>query len=75
MADAEGVKPDAHRIVNSLPESATWDDLAFAIYVRQAVATGLTDDEAGRTLSHDEAMARIGARLRRASRWEAAPLR
>jgi len=61
------IRPDARRLVDSLPDSATWDDLAYEIYVRQAIETGLADAEAGRTLPHDEAMARIRSRIRRVS--------
>ena len=67
MADSPNIKPDARRIVESLPDSATWDDLAYEVYVRQAIENGLADSEAGRTLSHDQAMAQVRSRTRRAS--------
>ena len=37
------VKKEAHRLIESLPESATWDDLTYTIYVRQAIEAGLED--------------------------------
>jgi predicted transcriptional regulator len=67
MADQPNIKPDARLLVESLPESATWDDLAYEVYVRQAIEIGLADADAGRTVGHDEAMARIRSRIRRAS--------
>ena len=67
MADQPNIKPDAKLLVESLPESATWDDLAYEIYVRQAMEIGLADAAAGRTISHDDAMARVRGRIRRAS--------
>ena len=67
MPDHPDIRPDARRLIDSLPDSATWDDLAYEIYVRQAIETGLADAEAGRTLPHDEAMARIRRRIRRVS--------
>ena len=67
MADQPNIKTDARLLVESLPESATWDDLAYEVYVRQAIEIGLADADAGRTVAHDEAMARIRARIRRAS--------
>ncbi len=67
MADHPSIKPDAQQLVDGLPESATWDDLAYEVYVRQAVAAGLADADVGRTVAHDEAMARIRSRIRRAS--------
>ena len=34
------IKQEAHRLVEKLPENATWDDLMYEIYVRQAVEAG-----------------------------------
>lgn len=67
MADHSSIKADARQLVDGLPESATWDDLAYEVYVRQAIDRGLADSDAGRTLSHDEALARIRSRIRRVS--------
>ena len=67
MSESPSIKPDARRLVESLPESATWDDLAYEVYVRQAVELGLADGEAGRVVSHEDALARVRARIRRAS--------
>jgi hypothetical protein len=44
-----GIKEEARRLINRLPEESTWDDLMYEIYVRQAVEAGLSDSEAGRT--------------------------
>lgn len=43
-----GVKEKARRLVEALPEDATWDDVMYEIYVRQAVEAGLADAAAGR---------------------------
>jgi predicted transcriptional regulator len=67
MTDSPNIKPEARRLVESLPDSATWDDLAYEIYVRQSIGAGLADADAGRVVSHDEALARVRARIRRAS--------
>ena len=67
MADHPSIKADARQLVDGLPESATWDDLAYEVYVRQAIDRGLADSDAGRTLSHDEALTRIRSRIRRVS--------
>ena len=42
-------KEEAHRLVDNLPDSATWDDLIHEIYVRQVIERGLADSDAGRT--------------------------
>ncbi len=67
MVDHPSIKPEARQLVDSLPESATWDDLAYEIYVRQAVDAGVADADAGRLLAHDDAMTRIRSRIRHAS--------
>lgn len=67
MADDRDIRPEAHRLVEGLPQGAGWDDLMYAIYVRQALEAGLADADAGRTVDHESAMSRIRARIRRAS--------
>ncbi len=54
------VKDEAHRLVENLPEDATWEDLMYLIYVRQAIVAGLDDSAAGRTLDVKEVRARLG---------------
>lgn len=34
MSDSPNIKPEARRLVDNLPDSATWDDLAYEVYVR-----------------------------------------
>ena len=67
MTKPRNIKPEAERLVAGLPESATWDDLAYEIYVRQAIEAGVTEADSGRTVSHEDALARVRARIRRAS--------
>lgn len=67
MANSRNIKPDALKLVEGLPDSASWDDLAYEVYVRQAIEAGLRDVEAGRVVDHTEALARVRARIRRAS--------
>ncbi|HEX5444447.1 MAG TPA: hypothetical protein VFW87_11480 [Pirellulales bacterium] len=54
------VKNEARRLVESLPDNATWEDLHYQLYFRQAVEAGLSDSRAGRTVPHDEARRRLG---------------
>ncbi len=67
MAEHTSIKPDARQLVDRLPDSATWDDLAYEVCVRQAIERGVTEADAGRTMPHEEAIARIRSRIRRAS--------
>ena len=54
------IKQEAHRLVEGLPENATWDDLMYHIYVRQAIEAGLEDSDVGRTVDVKEVRARFG---------------
>jgi hypothetical protein len=42
------IKEEARRLVDSLPDDSTWEDLMYQIYVREAVEKGLDDAQAGR---------------------------
>ena len=44
----------------SLPDDATWEDLQYEIYFRQAVDAGLKYSKEGRTVSREEARRRFG---------------
>jgi hypothetical protein len=48
MPGTSNVKSEAHRIVDQLPDSASWEDLIYQIYVRQSIEAGLRDADAGR---------------------------
>jgi hypothetical protein len=48
----KSVKSEAIKLVRGLPESTTWDDLMYRIYVRQKIDAGLSDVRAGRVHSH-----------------------
>ena len=54
------VKKEAKRLVDELPDDATWDDLMYRIYVRQSIEAGILDADAGRVVSVDEVRARFG---------------
>jgi predicted transcriptional regulator len=54
------VRDQARRVVEQLPDDATWDDVLYEIYVRQSVEAGLDDIRAGRTVSPDELRRRLG---------------
>ena len=56
----ESVKEQAYRLLESLPESATWEDLMHSIYVRQAIEAGLQDSDEGRTVDVKEVRKRFG---------------
>jgi hypothetical protein len=60
MSITSSIKSDARRLVDQLPDDATWEDLMYQIYVRQAVDAGLKDVEEGRIISVAEVRKRLG---------------
>jgi predicted transcriptional regulator len=67
MAEHPNIKPEARQLIDRLPDSATWDDLAYEVYVRQAIEQGAAQADRGQTMSHEDALARVRSRIRRAS--------
>jgi hypothetical protein len=60
MPSALSIKNEARRLVDQLPEDATWEDLMYEIYVRQTIEAGLRDCEEGRTIPVAEVRRRLG---------------
>ncbi len=55
----QNIKAEAHILVDQLSDEATWEDLMYRIYVRQAVESGLRDVENGRTLDVKEVRSKL----------------
>jgi hypothetical protein len=55
MSTSSTIKTEAHRLVDQLPDDASWEDLIYQIYVRQSIEAGLRDAEAG----HVETVAEV----------------
>jgi predicted transcriptional regulator len=58
--EAVNVKDEARRLIDRLPDQATWDDLMYEIYVRQAIEAGMRDSDAGRVTDHESVRKRFG---------------
>jgi len=56
----DNVKEKAHQLLNNLPDSATWEDLMYRIYVREAIEAGLKDSDQGKTVGVAEVRKRFG---------------
>jgi len=67
MNESGSAKAHAREIIDRLPDSASWDDVMYELYVREAIDAGLADVAAGRTIPHDQVRARISELVRRAS--------
>jgi predicted transcriptional regulator len=55
-------KEEVRRILESLPDDATLEDIEYRFYVRQAIVAGVRDIDQGQIVSQDEVE-------RRMSRW------
>lgn len=53
-------KEEAKRLVDMMPDNATWDDLIHEIYVRETIERGLEDSRAGRTKDVREVRRKYG---------------
>ncbi len=58
----ESIKEDALRLVERLPADATWEDLQYEIYVRQAIDAGLKDSREGRTVPSEDVHRQFGSK-------------
>jgi predicted transcriptional regulator len=52
-------KEAAQRLISSLPEQTTWDDIMYELYMKQKIEAGLKAAQEGRTVSHEEAKRRL----------------
>jgi hypothetical protein len=53
-------KDAAKALIDNLPDSATWEDLMYEIYVREVVEAGLEDSKAGRVTEVGELRKEFG---------------
>jgi len=42
------IKENAKMLINSLPDSSTWDDIMYEIYVKQKIDKGLKEIKSGK---------------------------
>ena len=67
MSEPGNAKAHARDIIERLPETASWDDVMYELYVRESIDAGLADVAAGRTIPHDQVRTRLSELVRRAS--------
>ena len=54
-------KDAARRLIDSLPDEATWDDIMYELYVKQKIEVGLEAVQEGRTIPHQEVKKRLSS--------------
>ena len=52
-------KKEAKKLIDSLPDQATWDDIMYEFYVKKKLAVALKAADEGRIVSHKEARKRL----------------
>ncbi|GBE04338.1 hypothetical protein BMS3Abin09_01272 [bacterium BMS3Abin09] len=52
-------KEEAKKLIDKLPDQATWDDIIYEFYVKKKLDVALTAAEEGRVISHEEAKKRL----------------
>ena len=53
------VKEEAKKLIDELPEHATWDDIMYELYIKKKLAVALKAAEEGRVISHEEVKKRL----------------
>lgn len=53
------LKDEAKRLIDDLPEAATWEDIVYQLYVRKKIEEGIKASEEGRVVSHEEVKRRF----------------
>jgi len=53
------IKQTAHELIDHLPEQASWDDVMYALYVRQKLERSLQAVSEGRVTSQENAKKRF----------------
>lgn len=60
-------KTSAKKLIDQMPEDASWDDIMYELYVKQKIESGLRAVQEGRVAPHEEIKARLLQRKRLAS--------
>jgi hypothetical protein len=53
------IKDEAKKIIDKLPEQATWDDVMYQIYVKKKIETSIKAVEEGKVISHEDVKKRF----------------
>jgi hypothetical protein len=53
-------KRQAHELIDALPDSATWEDVAYEVELRASIERGLADSDAGRVVALEDLMKELG---------------
>lgn len=54
------LKQQAHALIDNLPDTATWDDVAYEAELRASIEHGLADAQAERVVAVEDLMKEFG---------------
>lgn len=57
------VKDEVIKLIQDLPDTVTVEDIIYRLYARAKIEEGLNELDAGKGISHSEAMEKIKTRL------------
>lgn len=60
MQESTHIKEEAHKLIESLPDDSTWEDLTRLMLERQLIEEGIADIEAGGVWTSDEIREKLG---------------
>ena len=55
-------KEAAKKLIDRLPETASWDDIIYELYVKKRIAEGLAALDGGDVVSHEEVEKRFSGK-------------
>jgi predicted transcriptional regulator len=56
------VKEEAKKLIDNLPDHATWEDIMYEFYVKKKIEVALKAVEEGRVVSHEEVKKRFSSK-------------
>lgn len=52
-------KSEAIKLLESIPDQATWEDIMYQLYVKMKVSSGLNDMDNSNVITNEEAMKKL----------------
>ena len=53
------VREEAKKLLDTLPDQASWDDIMYEIYVKKKIDEGLKAADEGKLISHEDVKKRF----------------
>ena len=60
MTSSPAFKQEAHKLIDQLPDNATWQDLIYRVAVRADIEAGLQDSASGRVTPVEDMLKEFG---------------